>query len=103
MTEPTRDALIEACREELECLWSDLSLAQQHAINGVWSIQCEQVQHRIETLTKLVGPTRWEAVQWDLLESGVYQRIHAGLGIEVHPDMGRVAEGRARQAATRLT
>ena len=85
-----------AVREELSDLWGDLHSAQNHAINGRWSIACDNLEERIKALTPLVGATPWDEVQIPLLENGVYQRIHADLGIAVHPDMARVAQVRAR-------
>lgn len=95
MATPNED-LITACREELDCLWHDLDKAIRRAIDGRWSIECDGLQGRIERLTKLVGPTPWEAIQIPLLESGVYQRIHEGIGVVAEVDMVRVAETRAR-------
>lgn len=88
--------LRKACRKELRSLWHDLDHAVRSALNGTWSMGCDDVTHRIKRLTRLVGPTPWEAIQITLLESGVYQRIHAELGIEVTVDMDQVAEVRER-------
>jgi len=88
-----------AVREELADLWCDLNRAQSYAINGQWSIQCDNLEERIKNLTPLVGATPWDEIQIVLLENGVYQRIHADLGITVEPDMERVAQVRARISA----
>lgn len=90
------DAMRDAVREELADLWSDLNRAQSHAINGQWSIECDNLEERIKNLTPLVGATPWDEIQIVLLENGVYQRIHADLGIAVEPDMERVAGVRTR-------
>lgn len=87
--------LIEVCREELDCLWDDLNDAVRDAINGEWSINCGGLEERIKALTKLVGPTSWESVHIPLLESGVYQRIHAEIGIDAPVDMDGVRRTRA--------
>lgn len=89
------EALKAAVCEELRDLWCDLNRAQSHAVNGEWSIECDNLEERIKTLTPLVGATSWEEIQIALLENGVYQRIHADLGIAVEPDMERVAQVRA--------
>jgi hypothetical protein len=89
------DDIAAACRWELECLWDDLSQAVRSALNGTWSMKCDSLEDRIKRLTPLVGPTRWEAIQIHLIESGVYQRIHSEIGVEVSPDMEQVAETRA--------
>lgn len=89
--------LTQAVTDELEYLWNDLDNAMRYAINGTWSIQCDELADRIKTLTQLVGPTHWESVQIRLLENGVYQRIHDELGVEIEPpDMQAVREIRER-------
>lgn len=94
MTDP--DALTEAAREELNDLWHDLMRDIREAINGQWSMACDGTVHRIKRLTPLVGPTPWDTVPIPLLESGLYQRIHAELGIDAPVDMERVAKTRER-------
>jgi hypothetical protein len=91
--------LEEVAREELACLWGDLEIARRSAINGTWSIQCDNLTDRIKGLTAVIGPTPWDEIQIPLLELGIYQRIHAELSIdspEVRPDMEKVAGLRAR-------
>ncbi len=90
------DRLTEAAREELTSLWHDLDEARMHAYSGGWSMKCDSLVERIRSLTLLVGPTPWEQIQIPLLEDGVYQRVHAEMGVEVQPpDMQRVSEMRA--------
>lgn len=96
------DRLVEVARGELACLWYDLHDARMYAYSGQWSMKCGSLVERIKALTPLVGPTPWEEIQIPLLEAGVYQRIHAELGIdsaEVRPDMVKVSEMRARMDA----
>ncbi|MGW7350920.1 hypothetical protein [Streptomyces sp. NPDC054784] len=83
-----------AAREELVCLWGDLDEARRRALNGVWSMGCDGLVERIKRLTVLVGPTPWDEIQLPLLEDGVYQRLHAELGVEAPVDMVKVAEHR---------
>ena len=98
--------LEEAARMELAFLWGDLDTARRNAYNGEWSTACDGLEERIKTLTTLIGPTPWQQIQIPLMELGIYQRIHADLGIdvpEVRPDMGVIAAMRAdldRQAAS---
>lgn len=101
MSEPTAEQLAQACRDELQHLWYDLLKAQQRAIRCTWSIEALGIKERIQELTQLVGPTSWECIQWDLLESGDYETIHSEIGIRVSYDADQVAEGRARQLARR--
>lgn len=89
------DILRQAVREELADLWFDLTSAQTQAHKGKWSIQCEYLERRIKALTPLVGPTPWEKIQFLSLGNGVYERIHADLGIAVTIDWERVAALRA--------
>lgn len=102
MTEPAVDQLTQACREELKSLWYDLLKATRRAIRCTWSIEALGIKERIQKLTQLVGPTPWECIQWDLLESGIYEQVHAEIDITVTYDAELVAEGRARQMARRL-
>lgn len=89
------ETLREALRGELYFLWRDLDQAIQTAINGKWSMHCDSLVERIKGITKLVGPTPWEEILLPLLEQGVYQRIHAEIGVDAPVDMVRVAKARA--------
>lgn len=88
-----------AARHELAHLWDDLLNARRAAINGVWSMRCDDVVWRIGALTVLVGPTPWEEISWDLLLDNTYQAIHEVLGVDAPVDMDRVREGHARWQA----
>jgi hypothetical protein len=90
------ETLQDAIRHELLCLWDDLHRARTNAYSGKWSMLCDNLELRIKGLTPLVGPTPWDEIQIPLLEDGIYQRIHADLGVEVAPDMARVAQVCAR-------
>lgn len=79
---PSREDLAAALADELVQLWGDLSSAVGYALNGCWSIQCENLAERIVELSRLVGPTGWEHVGVDLLLGGVYERVHREAGIE---------------------
>lgn len=89
------ETLRETLRGELYFLWRDLDNAIQTAIDGKWSMRCDSLAERITRVTKLVGPTPWEEVLLPLLEQGVYQRIHAEIGVDAPVDMARVAKARA--------
>jgi hypothetical protein len=88
--------LEDAARWELVLLWEDLDRARRSAIRDAWSIACDGLVERITMFTRLVGPTPWEKIQIPLLEDGVYQEIHAKMGVQVDVDMERVAVTRAR-------
>ncbi|MBB1256469.1 hypothetical protein H3146_24400 [Streptomyces sp. OF3] len=93
------EALRQALTEELANLWHDLDAARRSAYQGAWSMQCNWLERRIKRCTQLVGATPWERIQLPLLEDGIYQRIHADLGIEVTVDMEEVA--RVRESINR--
>ena len=96
--EPARDGtatLESVARWELLLLWNDLHSAYRAAANGSWSIRCDGLADRIKMFTEQVGPTPWEEIQIDLLEAGIYQRVHAEIGVAVEVDMARVAQTRA--------
>jgi len=89
--------LEEAARSELVSLWGDLELAVRSAINGTWSIRCDNIAYRIVTLSRFVGVTSWEEVSVALLEHGEYERVLREAGLEYPPiDWPRVAEVRRR-------
>lgn len=94
MSEEGPTTLEEAIKQELCCLWGDLYAAVRNGIRTNWSIECESLAWRIKMLTRFVGPTPWDEIQISLLESGVYQRIHAEMGVTVEVDMAKVAEVR---------
>lgn len=94
------EALREALREELSFLWTDLQTARRAAYEGGWSMQCDWFVERIKTITPLVGPTSWKDLDIELIEDGIYQRIHAELGIDAPVDMDGVRKHRARLDAS---
>lgn len=79
-------SLEDAARAELVNLWDDLEKAIDAAHHGGWSTGCIGIAERIHNLTQFVGPTRWNDVSIRLLESGVWQRLHAEWGIAVEID-----------------
>ncbi|MFJ2769059.1 hypothetical protein [Streptomyces sp. NPDC087300] len=85
-----------AIRAELDNLWNDLDAARDDALRGHWSMRCDFLTDRIKKLTALVGPPPWRNVELSLLEDGVYQRVHAELGVQAPVDMEAVAQSRAR-------
>jgi hypothetical protein len=67
--------LEQVCRDELINLWSDLASARSHAINGVWSMQCNWITERIIVLTRHVGLTPKDQVPTTLSADGTYDGI----------------------------
>jgi hypothetical protein len=64
-------------------LWGDLEEATRTAIRTCWSIRCEGVAYRIQSLALLVGPTPWDEVSVRLLRDGVYARVLTEVGLPV--------------------
>lgn len=74
--------LQDAAVEELTRLWGDLHEQMRWARNGCWSIGCENVAYRIAYMTRALGrAARWQDMQIELLETGIYQRMHDLMGI----------------------
>lgn len=90
------ETLREALAEELSYLWTDLQSARRDALNGKWSMGCDWFEGRIKTITPLVGPTSWENLDIELIEDGVYQRIHREIGVDAPFDEEGVRKHRAR-------
>lgn len=90
-TEALRAALI----EELSCLWTDLQTARRNAYKDNWSMQCDWIEGRIKAITPLVGPTSWRQLDIQLIEDGVYQRIHEEIGVDAPYDEEGVRKHRA--------
>jgi hypothetical protein len=89
------ETLREALSEELSCLWTDLQTARRSAYKGNWSMHCDWIEGRIKAITPLVGPTPWEKLDIQLIEDGVYQRIHAEIGVDAPYDEEGVRKHRA--------
>ena len=70
-----------ALRWLLQLAWHDLQSARRNALNGRWSIECEDQVGRIVGITRLVGPVDWGVVPVDLLLDGVYEQIHEAIGV----------------------
>lgn len=94
--------LEEAAADELMRLWGDLHHQMRDARGGCWSVGCESVAHRIAVLTKALGKAaRWQDMDIELLESGVYQRFYDLMGVSYEqPDMAVIAEMRAEREAS---
>ncbi|MEV0382376.1 hypothetical protein [Nonomuraea sp. NPDC050643] len=94
--------LEQAASDELMRLWGDLHEQMRWARDGCWSIGCESVARRIAVLTRALGKAaRWDDMQIELLETGVYQRFHDLMGIPYEPpDMDVIARMRAEREAS---
>jgi hypothetical protein len=93
------EKLREAAKDELALLWHDLSEEVRLAYRNEWSMGCDSKVDRIRTLTLLVGPTAWEDVQLNLLERGIYQRVHAEMGVDAPVDAAALAQELRRREA----
>jgi hypothetical protein len=74
--------------------WGDLLLAVDRAINGVWSIECDGIAARIRRAARLVGPTPWREVNWDLYTSGLYRAVLVGIDFEAPTEAEVVETGK---------
>jgi hypothetical protein len=94
--------LEEAAYEELTRLWGDLAEAMHYARGGCWSGGCEGAAYRIAYMTRALGKAaRWQDMQIELLETGIYQRMHELLGVPYDPpDMDVIAKMRAGREAS---
>jgi hypothetical protein len=73
--------LEDAARDELVALWSDLADAQEHALDGQWSIGCEWITARIARLSRLVGPVDWQAVGMSTVLDGTFVAVSDAIGV----------------------
>lgn len=89
--------LDEAVTQEQIWLWSDLCRARRSAINTDWSIQCENLAHRIVRLARLTTATRWNEIDVSLLRDGVYEEVLRQAQLHYDPiDWNRVHAVHAR-------
>lgn len=94
--------LEQAAAHELTLLWGDLHEQIRNAHNGCWSGGCAHIAYRIAVLTRALGKaSRWQDMQIELLETGIFQRFHDLMGVPYEqPDMAVVAEMRADREAS---
>jgi hypothetical protein len=84
----------EVVAAELRCLWQDLAGARGQALDGRWSIQCDDLTTRIVDLSRLAGATPWDEVPFDLVADGTYQGILTAAGISIEmPAGGQASAG----------
>ncbi|MFD4394422.1 hypothetical protein [Kitasatospora sp. NPDC058478] len=93
---PELETLRAALREELELLWGDLLNATDRALDGTWSMECDALATRITKITLLIGPANWKQVPMTAVENGLYEQIHAAMGISAPVDHQELAQTRAR-------
>lgn len=91
----SRRQLVDACREELMMLWSDLENTIRDARSGTWSARCDGLRNRIKTLSDLVGPTPWQNISTPFLISEAYARVCDQIGHPVQATEQELAEIRA--------
>jgi hypothetical protein len=74
----------QALRDELEHLWNDLveGYRMSRATPPEQSMECLGLVERIKTITKLVGPLPAEKITMPFLLTGMYERVHAEIGID---------------------
>ena len=66
---------------ERDALWADLGDAIRRAINGRWSIECDNVLHRIRAIDSVLDfPMDWENVSMSFLQK--FEELQRAAGIE---------------------
>lgn len=80
--------LWEACVDETEALWGDLSMARQEAYNRrtQWSQHCDWLTERIVILSRLAGVTDWDHVPAELILNGTYAGILRAAALPTGPE-----------------
>lgn len=80
-----RKQLVRELRRELMYLWCDLDQAyrESRATPPEKSIGCENLIDRIHRVSRLVGPISPDQVSMPFLLTGMYEQVHATMGLEV--------------------
>jgi hypothetical protein len=68
-------SLAEAARAELAELWTDLEHEMTFAMNGRWSMACDNRVRRIIVLSRLVGAIGWAQIPCTLLLDRTWQGV----------------------------
>ena len=103
----TTEAYAQALRDELEHLWSDLAQAYRlsHATPPEQSMGCLGLIGRIQTITDHVGPCPPEKISMPFLLTGMYEQVHAAIGVtapvpeEAHRGAREYVAGPRRRAS----
>ncbi|MFI6290101.1 hypothetical protein ACIBEJ_00865 [Nonomuraea sp. NPDC050790] len=96
--------LLAELRQELVELWHDLAEAHLHSRSKPpeLSRECRQLIRRIKTITSVAGAVAPGQIDMRLLLTGLYQRIHAELGVNVEVPEGLIQHARDYVAGGRL-
>ncbi|MCW2938477.1 MAG: hypothetical protein JWN00_1462 [Actinomycetia bacterium] len=92
----------QALRDELEHLWSDLAEAYRmsRADPPEKSMECENAIARIWAITDHVGPCPPGRISMPFLLTGMYEKVHAQIGIAATVPPKIVEQAREYVAAT---
>jgi hypothetical protein len=97
----------QALRAELELLWDDLAddYRMSRGTPPEESIGCLSRIERIQAITRLVGPCPPGAIPMTFLLTGLYEKVHAQIGITatVPEDTLRSARKYVAEREARLT
>lgn len=88
---------VDALREELMYLWTDLAEAYRmsRATPPESSPGFENVARRIHAITALVGPISTDQIEMPFLLTGMYEKVHADMGLQVSVPEDCLADARA--------
>lgn len=90
---PTKAELIKHVRMEQERVWNQLSDDLRTAFNGQWSIGVANTIDNLLDILKLVPPTPWDHIQYELVRGGIYEAVLLAAGIEPKlPSAKEIAE-----------
>lgn len=107
MSESTEERYAKALRDELEFLWGDLVEAHRmsRANPPERSMECLGLIERIQTISRLVGPLPPGQVSMPFLLTGLYERVHAEIGVDatVPPEILQRAREYEAESEARLS
>ncbi|MDF6017056.1 hypothetical protein [Streptomyces sp. JH34] len=74
--------------------------ALRSTIRGQRAVRCDTVREHIKALPRS-GPSPWSEIQVPMMQDGVRQRIHPGIGSDGTAGMEQVSQAWARPRASR--
>lgn len=102
-TDDRAEVYARALREELGHLWSDLAEAYRmsHTNPPEKSQECQGVIERIWAITDLVGPCPPGRISMPFLLTGMYEKVHAEIGVRATVPEDMLQRAREYMAAAK--